>query len=134
MNQWSDERDSRFFYQTTTSSFDENLYDKYDSESLTDVSSIMDTKSVVFNDNRTCSDIINESIEQQQNLLNYDHSIDDQFKTDNELYQSLMNYANSFNLDETFYSIIDMKNRLDCTNSIKKPVSEVIDERKTDKN
>jgi hypothetical protein len=76
--------------------------DSHDSDSLTDVSILIETKS---NDDQTLKS------------SQLDKSIDDLF------FQSLIDYANSFNSNETVYSIHDLKNQLDSTRSIKQKSS-----------
>jgi len=84
--------------------------DDDEDDSLTDVSSIMiQTKPLSTNYDQT-SKYSNKSIEYKP-IIQIDNSIHDQ------LFQSLINYANSFNLDETIYSIQDLKNQFDSTSS-----------------
>jgi len=87
----------------------ENFHDDDEDDSLTDVSSvIIQTKPLSINYDQTLK-YSNKSIEYKP-IIEIDNSIHDQ------LFQSLIDYANSFNLDETIYSIQDLKNQFDSTN------------------
>ncbi|CAF2954645.1 unnamed protein product [Rotaria sp. Silwood2] len=119
MNKWSNDTrfntDAMLIEQKTLPSPNKNLQDDSDNDSLTDVSSIVEIKSSFMN-----YDHNNATMEHKPTIQN-DTSTHDQYVPDDQLFQSLVDYANSFNLDETFYSIIDFNNQSGSTNSIKQP-------------
>ncbi|CAF4576813.1 unnamed protein product [Rotaria sp. Silwood1] len=119
MNKWCNDTqfntDAMLIQQTPPSSPNKNLQDDSDNDSLTDVSSIIEIKSSFMNHDQT-SKYNNASMECKSTMQN-DTSTHDQYVPDDQLLQSLVNYANSFNLDETLYSIIHLKNQSDATNS-----------------
>jgi len=78
-----------------------------DDDSLTDVSVMIQTKPLSTNYDQT-SKYSNKSIEYKP-IIQTDNSINYQ------LFQSLIDYANSFNLDETIYSIQNLNNQFDST-------------------
>ncbi|CAM4881360.1 unnamed protein product [Rotaria socialis] len=96
-----------------------DLSDDSDNYSLTDVSSIVETKSSLINCDQTPK--FNHASIESKSTTQIDSSTYDQNVLDDQLSQSLFDYANSFNLDQSVYSIVDLKNQLDSTNLIKKP-------------
>ena len=85
-----------------------------DNDSLTDVSIIIQTKS----SSKNYKTSVEPKPITKPNPTKYD-----QFVPDDQLFQSLIAYANSFNLEETVYSIHDLKTQLDST---KQPTNNLI--------
>jgi hypothetical protein len=81
-----------------------------DDDSLTDVSVMIQTKPLSTNYNQT-SKYSNKSIEYKP-IIQTDNSIH------NQLLQSLIDYANSFNLDEMIYSIQDQFDSTNCSTKL----------------
>ncbi|CAF0769634.1 unnamed protein product [Rotaria sordida] len=121
MNMWSNDTqfnsDAMFIQQKTIPLSNKNLQDNSDNDSLTDVSSIIEIESSFINYDQA-SKYNNASIERKQ-TIHSNTAIHDPYVPDDELFQSLVDYANSFSLDETFYSIVDVKKQLNPINSIK---------------
>lgn len=95
MNKWSQSLPSIIELNTKSMLVQEKISssnDDSDDDSLTDVSAIVQSKSSEF-----------KAITQPNSSM----------------YDQLIAYANSFNLDETVYSVQDLKNQFDSTNSIK---------------
>lgn len=96
---------SMYFSPNSASSLNKNIEDASDTESFTDVSSIIETKSsLIHYDEASNADKM--SINSESTIQTKTAELD-QVISDAELFQSLVDYANSFNFGETVYSILN---------------------------